>query len=178
MNLRDKVIKGLECCISEGTDCPNDCPYIGDCNRDILHRDALALIKAKQTNTVSNIKNKGVKTMSVDNNRICPVCHKIAYRSMYFHRYICSHCGWESDELPNILEPVKEKKVNIEYVYCNSPEDISWWISGNAKNGIGLNGFSYTSYPWEDLKDGSQIISVSYDQNYEMYLVVFRVEEE
>lgn len=41
----EKVIKGLECCITDGPDCPNDCPYIGDCNRKQLHTDALVLLK-------------------------------------------------------------------------------------------------------------------------------------
>ena len=69
-------------------------------------------------------------------------------------------------------------KTNIKYVYCNSPEDISYWISGYGRTGLGLHGYNYMSYPWERLKDGSQIISVSYDQSQDMYLVVFRVEEE
>lgn len=115
--------------------------------------------------------------MVVDNIIVCPSCNKVASWSMYFQRYICPYCGWEGNELSNMLEPVKEKKVNIEYVYCNSPEDISWWIGGNAKNNMGLDGFSYTSCLWEKLEDASQIISVSYDQSQEMYLVVFRVEE-
>lgn len=68
-------------------------------------------------------------------------------------------------------------KTNISYVYCNSPEDIRWWLSGCGKNSSGLRGFYYTDY-WEKLKDASQIISVSYDQSHDMYLVVFKVREE
>lgn len=48
MTDREKVIKGLECCITDGLDCPNDCPYIGDCNRKQLHTDALDLLKAQE----------------------------------------------------------------------------------------------------------------------------------
>ena len=69
-------------------------------------------------------------------------------------------------------------KTNIDYVYCNSPKDISYWISGFIKNDIGINGFRYWNIAWDRLKDGNQIISVSYDQSQDMYLVVFRVEEE
>lgn len=49
MTNRDKVIKALECCITDGPDCPNDCPYIGDCNRKQLHTDALDLLKRSFT---------------------------------------------------------------------------------------------------------------------------------
>ena len=118
--------------------------------------------------------------MGVDNIRVCPSCKKIASWSMYFQRYICPYCGWEGDETSYQLDITKKKKTNIEYAYCNSPEDISWWLGGHVKNGIGLHGFSY-SHPWnswEKLKDASQIISVSYDQSQDMYLVVFKVEEE
>lgn len=69
-------------------------------------------------------------------------------------------------------------KTNIDYVYCNSPEDIRWWLSGRGHDGSGLNGFSYVAYSWKKLKSASQIISVSYDQSQDMYLVVFMVGEE
>jgi hypothetical protein len=51
---RGKVIKGLDICLKniDQPDCPNDCPYLGDCskyeNRVVfqpLMRDALALLK-------------------------------------------------------------------------------------------------------------------------------------
>lgn len=48
MTKLEKVIKGLECCITDGPDCPNDCPYIGDCNRKQLHTDAIVLLKAQE----------------------------------------------------------------------------------------------------------------------------------
>ena len=53
--LREKVIKGLECC-AKGNMCRNHCPYDGPEN-DIknctsqLARDALSLLKAQETST-------------------------------------------------------------------------------------------------------------------------------
>lgn len=54
MNKLEKVIKGLKCCITDGVDCPNDCPYIGDCNRKQLHTDALDLLKM-QKDTINEL---------------------------------------------------------------------------------------------------------------------------
>jgi hypothetical protein len=51
---REKVIKGLENCIT-GFDCPPECPYLDDCNDLMkpmfveLAKDALALIKEQET---------------------------------------------------------------------------------------------------------------------------------
>ena len=46
---KEKVIKGLECCIKESNDtyCPcNDCPYQGEeCFNAIMKKDALVLLK-------------------------------------------------------------------------------------------------------------------------------------
>lgn len=71
-------------------------------------------------------------------------------------------------------------KTNIDYVYCDSPENVIWWLEETRdKDDIVTHGFPFTAeYPLEKLKDASQIISVSYDQSRDMYLVVFRVEEE
>jgi hypothetical protein len=50
---REKVIKGLENCIT-GFDCPPECPYLDDCNDLMkpmfveLAKDALALIKEQE----------------------------------------------------------------------------------------------------------------------------------
>lgn len=116
--------------------------------------------------------------MIENNSMICPSCGKLASWNMYFQSHVCPYCGWKGYEASNKLEVVEKKKINIGYVYCNSPKDISYWISGFAKNDIGINGFNYWNSAWNELKDGSQIISVSYDQSQDMYLVVFRVEEE
>ena len=48
MDKLEKVIKGLESCLSPGHDCPLDCPYCGNCRGDELYRDALELLKAQQ----------------------------------------------------------------------------------------------------------------------------------
>lgn len=51
---REKVIKGLECCIAEGSapeceDCPYALPEDGTCERlDGMFKDALALLKAQE----------------------------------------------------------------------------------------------------------------------------------
>ena len=51
---REKVIKGLENCIT-GFDCPPECPYLDDCNDLMkpmfveLAKDALALLKEQET---------------------------------------------------------------------------------------------------------------------------------
>ena len=111
--------------------------------------------------------------MIVNDTIICPSSNKIASWSMYFQRYTCPHCGWEGTDMPKT-----KKKNNIDYVYCNSPEDIRWWLSGAGRDGNGLNGFSYIAYSWKKLEDASQIISVSYDQSKGMYLVVFKVRDE
>ena len=53
---REKVIKGLECCMKDDCDnCPyydpevdHDCDYFGKCLRGNMYRDALALLKAQE----------------------------------------------------------------------------------------------------------------------------------
>ena len=42
---RERVIKGLECC-NEFVTCKANCPYRNDGCREILSRDAIALLKA------------------------------------------------------------------------------------------------------------------------------------
>ena len=45
MDKLEKVIKGLESCLSPGHDCPLDCSYGGNCRGDELYRDALEVLK-------------------------------------------------------------------------------------------------------------------------------------
>ena len=87
MNLQfQKVINGLECCISEGTDCPEDCPYIGDCNRDKLHSDALALIKAQEPIIVHDM------ILGIDGwGGYCPVCGSFLLE--HHNKHFCGNCG-------------------------------------------------------------------------------------
>ena len=47
MTDREKVIKGLECC-NEFMTCKANCPYRNDGCREILSRDALALLKSQE----------------------------------------------------------------------------------------------------------------------------------
>ena len=55
---REKVIKGLECC-NEFMTCKANCPYRNDGCREILSRDAIALLKAQQARvmTLSGVRN-------------------------------------------------------------------------------------------------------------------------
>ena len=58
---REKVIKGLENCIT-GFDCPPECPYLDDCNDLMkpmfveLAKDAIALLK-EQEETIDELQN-------------------------------------------------------------------------------------------------------------------------
>lgn len=51
---REKVIKGLECCLNaDVNDCEMDCPYFNDCggfysNNTAVMADAFALLKAQE----------------------------------------------------------------------------------------------------------------------------------
>lgn len=62
------------------------------------------------------------------------------------------------------------EKTNIKYV-C-------YWVSGHGRPGLGLYGYNDMNYPWERLEDGGQIISISYDQDCDMYIAIFKVREE
>ena len=87
---REKVIKGLECCI-EWDSC-NKCPYetpneydIAECTLS-LHKDALALLKEQEV----------IKPFSDDDGAYwCGSCHE----DMVWHQKFCSNCGrpvlWE-----------------------------------------------------------------------------------
>ena len=69
---------------------------------------------------------------------------------------------------------------NILTVHCNHPVDVYYWLAGKAKLGHESCGtrYHYTDENWEELKDGNQVVNISWDQSYDDYLVVFRVEEE
>ena len=73
MSDREKVIKGLECCVisdEEGV-CPDDCPYYSECWQDTikvekqLKKDALALLKAKQLRAMTPERVKFVSVAMV-----------------------------------------------------------------------------------------------------------------
>jgi len=95
---REKVIKGLECCMGEGQSygmC-DDCPYTTGkmvCNLGTLHQDALMLLKAEEPvePKKNDVEMCGLRTWEW----ACPVCNTIlVYRANY-----CSGCGravkWE-----------------------------------------------------------------------------------
>ena len=98
MNDREKVIKGLECCLKDDCDnCPyydpevdHDCDYFGKCLRGNMYRDALALLKAQEPIRPNEIRHGNVFMYYQ-----CPACTS-ALRVV--DRY-CSQCGravkWE-----------------------------------------------------------------------------------
>ena len=85
---REKVIKGLENCIT-GFDCPPECPYLDDCNDLMkpmfveLAKDALALLKEQEAVEVE-IEGGGSNWWYV-----CSECHGAIDRADQY----CRHCG-------------------------------------------------------------------------------------
>lgn len=71
-------------------------------------------------------------------------------------------------------------RTNILTVHCNHPIDVYYWLAGKAEFGYSCSGyrFFYANENWKDLKDGSQVVNISWDQSHDDYLIVFRVEEE
>lgn len=84
---REKVIKGLENCIT-GFDCPPECPYLDDCNDLMkpmfveLAKDALELlkeqeaVKPKVSSTEQRCGNCN-KVIEMDGWKTCPWCGKM-----------------------------------------------------------------------------------------------------
>jgi hypothetical protein len=52
---------------------------------------------------------------------------------------------------------------------------VYYWLADRVKFGYECY---YVGENWEKLKDGNQVISISWDQSYDQYLVAFKVEEE
>lgn len=77
-------------------------------------------------------------------------------------------------------------RTNIFAVHCNHPIDVYYWLAGKVKLGHESGGdrnyyigkFYFADENCKKLKDGNQVVNISWDQNYDDYLVVFRVEEE
>ena len=99
MELKDKVITGLECCIVGGGVTPNceECPYVtcGDdtCDSmDVLFGDALVLLNAQDAKLVH-------VTADINHRKIgeCPTCGKWINSGDYPN--YCGRCGqavkWE-----------------------------------------------------------------------------------
>ena len=98
MTDREKVIKGLECCIgSDNGDCPIDCPFYDECfstsgsNPFVpAMRAALQVLKKQKAEPKTVL-------MRVDGN-YCPHCSSITTRAMGVQRLIrgtrfCPYCG-------------------------------------------------------------------------------------
>lgn len=84
----EKVIKGLECCISEKT-CHSHCPYNGECEEGGYYyskaiEDAIALLKAQQPRVHGRwIANDDCGELE------CPICGGIQIE----HGMFCTWCG-------------------------------------------------------------------------------------
>lgn len=97
MTDREKVIKGLECCIANGH---NNCPYkstdkgidkVTSCTTYLM-KDAIAMLK-EQEPVKPVLKRKASNAMY--NDYVCPICNQeIVYEQKY-----CCECGravkWE-----------------------------------------------------------------------------------
>lgn len=94
---REKIIKGLECCLTLDSPC-GDCPYYSyediqelDCERNLRH-DAIAMIKEQEAVEPTLIREGRNKHY---NDYVCPRCgNEVVYEQNY-----CSECGipfmWE-----------------------------------------------------------------------------------
>lgn len=106
---REKVIKGLECCMSEKM-CRNKCPYKGQCDDGGYYysraiEDALELLKAQEPRVL----------MMSEVRDCCPDCVYIETNTGWLERTIMDY--WQSDsrfcvlvygKLDNITKPWKE----------------------------------------------------------------------
>ena len=95
--LREKVIRGMECSICPNAAC-GDCGYFiryenvpetGYCDRDAIYRDALSLLKAQDEKESEWVKMTGMMPPE------------------YTGHYQCGNCGWHG----------KHDKEN-EYKFC------------------------------------------------------------
>lgn len=91
---KEKVIRGLECCIGEWTvpECEN-CPYEGTCERlDGLFKDALALLKAQEPEECENVNKSRIFCCSVCEYEVSDIFideQRFEYPSINF----CPNCG-------------------------------------------------------------------------------------
>ena len=83
---REKVIRGLECCISiiEGERCPKECPYLQDvCGGvDMVMTDALALLRGQT----------GQWIWDRPHHFRCSGCNGVVGQRTYLY---CPNCGRE-----------------------------------------------------------------------------------
>ena len=96
---REKVVKGLECCMITPDFCRDDCPYIGKgdendyCNEK-LFKDVLSLLKAQKP---KKPKKPIVSGMLYGNYlEHCPSCEiALPNSSEYGTSFYCYKCGQE-----------------------------------------------------------------------------------
>ena len=88
---REKVIRGLKCCIDPNVSCC-ECPYYnyGHCDPDDVRRDALALLREQQPVKAKILKN----ALTINYKKyafagMCPVCNSLLLR----HWVACPTCG-------------------------------------------------------------------------------------
>lgn len=95
MDDREKVIKGLECCMSEKI-CNSPCPYKGQCDDGGYYfskaiEDAIGLLKAQEPQTVI------VDDIPKDDSWFgiwfgrCPNCKEMLTKK--YHKHFCGNCG-------------------------------------------------------------------------------------
>ena len=99
---REKVIKGLECCLNVG-DCQKQCDYFPDngCDKELM-RDALELLKAQEPRVmtveevVGNIVlERGVMLWFEFNDSI----KELSAKDIEYNDYLCD------DDMPTLYEP-------------------------------------------------------------------------
>ena len=104
---REKVIKGLECCLDIGTDHCDECPYSNDCfcnPKDIeegLLADAIALLKEQEAKTGTwqwKIHGKAASGGTLG-EAICDQCGKSTYATaVKGDLNYCPNCGAKMEQ--------------------------------------------------------------------------------
>lgn len=93
---REKVIKGLECCIeSDDEACPKECPFYKECLTDdrpffpAIHA-ALELLKEQEPEKVFHAKERSINE-SYGKTGFCPRCNQLVVWGV--NRRYCGFCG-------------------------------------------------------------------------------------
>ena len=84
----EKIIKGLEHCISTDKTC-SGCPYEGTTCTTTLNADALALLKKQKKATVISIHRNGFGSLV----GACPNCQRVLHYE--YNQSFCGKCGQE-----------------------------------------------------------------------------------
>jgi NADH pyrophosphatase NudC (nudix superfamily) len=99
MTDREKVIKGLECCIeSDDEACPKECPFYKECLTDDMPympaiRAALELLKEQESEKVLNAKDRSIINETHGKTGFCPRCNQVVVWEI--NRRYCGFCGKE-----------------------------------------------------------------------------------